>query len=63
MRRVNKVHNQSSPLPKAFRVWFTDGSALLIDAETELAARALAQRLAKDNGYNSNIKRVECLSA
>jgi hypothetical protein len=40
-----------------YRVWFKDGSAVLIDAKDELDARVLA-----DNQYSGSVKRVENLS-
>jgi len=42
---------------KCYRVWFRDGSAVLVDATSEIDAKGRAILL-----HNAKIVRVECLS-
>lgn len=46
----------------SYRVWFLDGSACLVDAETPNRAESLALAIAKQNGDpDAVVKRIERL--
>lgn len=47
---------------KCYRVWFRDGSAVLVDAESPGQAREGALLIARGNGDPSpSVARIECL--
>lgn len=46
---------------QCYRVWFRDGSAVLIDAETLMEARRIARAKVKAGEWAGAIERVECL--
>jgi hypothetical protein len=46
---------------KCYRVWFTDETALLVDAASEADALETAQRLAIEQGSEAAVARAECL--
>jgi hypothetical protein len=57
---------------KCYRVWYKTGAAVVVDAETESAAKDQAEKLAADDGNHDAyfrgragkmVKSVECLSA
>ncbi len=49
---------------KCYRVWFEDGTALLVDAEDDHKARVEALRLSLEQGNQGNrVTKVECLTA
>jgi hypothetical protein len=48
---------------RCYRVWFVDDSALLVDAESPKEARELARNLAKQQGGETEVERIECLDS
>jgi hypothetical protein len=46
---------------KCYRVWFTNGSATLIDAWSEDGARKIVNALIYAGKYSGSIAKIECL--
>ncbi len=46
---------------KCYRVWFTDGYAMLVTAGNESEAKQEGERLSALRGFDGKVERVKCL--
>ena len=51
-----------TPVTGCYRVWFRDGTALLVDAVSSDNASAQAEQLARTHGNDSGVSKIERLN-